>query len=401
MRIRSRSYNVPRVKVYHYTQWNNSVNPTADEDRSTTYLDNVETGYMEDVVTPQFKRKMRQGQIVNSPMTQITTFEKYSGGSLYQAFIQDNGGGKKTGFRAEGEWLGSIYQNPNRYKPAGSLDWQALRDSAVVSANAKAAANETEILATIGELNETISSLVSIFKRAVTIIIALKKLDMKRLAKEITPKELANRYMEARYAIRPLAYDVSNALKAFQTKMEPKRLTTRGVSTESGSWSDTYQTVGNMYYTVSVLRQTEQNVSARAGILHVVDHMNQLHVWGMDRIFTSAWELIPLSFVVDWFFNIGKLIAAWQPKIYQRTLASWVVVTTTTIQTCTVSSCVPLWPTSAIIEKSFTHSAMCSLITTNKVRMGSPTLPVFPDFNVRLDVLKLLDLGLIMRSLFS
>jgi intergrase/recombinase len=56
-------------------------------------------------------------------------------------------------------------------------------------------------LATAAEGRKTVESMVSIFLRLTRIIKALKKLDAKVLRNEVSPKELANRYMELRYAI--------------------------------------------------------------------------------------------------------------------------------------------------------------------------------------------------------
>lgn len=402
MRVRSSSYTYPKVVQAHIKHWGWTVNPNQDYWINDQYSDS-ETSWMEDVVTPHYRKLVASGQIINNPMHKITTFEKYTGGTYYQGLLQYSTNTPVTynGYRNEGQYLSWLYNNGLRYLTPDSLDVLTLRDLAVTTAFARASANETELLASMGELNETISSLKSIFGRAVGIIMALKRLDLKRLAKEITPKELANRYMEARYAIRPLVYDVSNILNAFSNKSKSLRMTSRGGVTETAERHDVAVVYSHTLYDVYCARQVTYTVTAKAGVLTVIEHLTQLNVWGIDRIFTSAWELIPLSFVVDWFFNVGKIIASWQPTLGQKTLASWVTVDKTIIQSCSVDHCVPKWPTTQIHEKVVNMSGMCYKITTDKERTVGLTPPVYPHLDVRLDALKLLDLGLIIRSLYS
>lgn len=400
MRIRSSTCNVPERSSHHYLQWNNSSNPTVDQEKVENILNDAETKYMEDVVTPNYRRRIASGAIINNPMKRLDTFEKFSGGAVYQAFIKDEGGGRKTGFKDTGVWKGCLYNEASRYKPVGSLSVSSVKDRAVTDAFAKCSVNEAEILATMGEMNETIASLRNIFKRAANIVLALKKFNLKRLAKECSPKELADRYMEARYALRPLVYDATNVMNALQKVVNHDRLTSRGGATETCTVTDEILLKNNMYYKIYATRNTVFTVTARAGVLASLTHVNALNVWGFDKILSSAWELVPLSFVLDWFFNVGRTIQAWEPKVGMSTLASWVTVEQTTIQTCTISRCEALWPTSSIIEKEITYSAMCYKITTNKERFTSLSPPVWPSFDVKLDTLKLLDLGLIIKNIF-
>lgn len=402
MRTRSSSYSYPKVNTKEYKAYSNSANPvTSRTDKET--INDSETSLMQDVVTPNYRRRILAGEIINNPMYKETVTEKYSGGSLDHQFLQYNSGNPSllTGFTNLGKYEGWHYSHPNRYIPAAALDHQALRDKATVDAHNKAAQNDTELLAVAGEMKETVASLQSITKRVINIIWALKKWDMKRLAKEITPKELANRYMEARYAIRPLVYDVSGILKALNNTEQNRRITARGGVTETASVSDVVLLINNTYYQVYYRRNTEISVTCRAGVLSMVDNLSKLHIWGMDRIYTSAWELIPLSFVVDWFFNVGKLIDAWQPKSCMRALASWVVEECTTIQTCSVDHCVALWPSDRVHAKYMIYSAMCYKITEQTERVVNPSLPVLPSLDVKLDTLKLLDLGIILKNLWG
>lgn len=399
MRIRQTTSSLPKTWTNHYTQWNNSSSPTAEYDQNEVFQTDVQSKYMEDVVVPGYRKLIARGAILNNPMYKTESFEKLTGGTTDMGFVQDNGGGRKTGFTVTGNWMTPIGSSIYRYLPApSSINVQQLQDIAITDAHYNASVNEMEILATMAEMKETVNSLISIFGRVAKIATALKKLNFRVLKKQLSPKELADRYMEARYAIRPMYYDAMGVIAALQKKLKHSRFTSRGGRTESDTVSDLYLIRSNTYYEVWVRRETVITVSVRAGVLADIEDLTQLQVWGADRLLTSTWEVVPLSFVLDWFFNVGKTIGSWQPSLGRTILASWIVVTTTTIQSCRVDHCVAKWPTSSIIRRDISHDAMSYKTTVTKQRSVNPNLPVLPSFDVKLDALKLLDLGMIIRN---
>jgi len=44
---------------------------------------------------------------------------------------------------------------------------------------------------------------------------------------------------------------------------------------------------------------------------------------GLSRPLTSAWELVPYSFVIDWFVGVGDWLDANQPSLASKTLCAW------------------------------------------------------------------------------
>lgn len=62
------------------------------------------------------------------------------------------------------------------------------------------------------------------------------------------------------------------------------------------------------------------------------------HIWGVDKPLTAVWQLIPFSFVVDWFTNIGKLIETFEqrkPTLNMQILNAGYSVKVVTTITCT------------------------------------------------------------------
>lgn len=406
--MRIRTSNIPDAlpSTTHYKYYSGT---TADPWRVTIdridnhYCQGGSYRYMEDVVTPNYRKRIAEGAIINNPLYRVVTDEVYAGGSFDIRLIQYSTTNPVyyTGWESVGTWYGSLYGKANQYKAPPSLDVTDLRDRAVVEAASKNKANDTQLIATIGELQETVSSLQDIFWRAIRIAKKVRSANFRALKKEITPKELANRWMEARYALRPLAYDVSQNIDAFLNDAKTKRITARGYRTESASSEDTILIHPSTDFDIYARRQVVRQIEARAGVLSYIETLSKINIWGLDQLMSSTWELIPLSFVFDWFFNLGKVIAAWEPTMGLKTLASWVVTKDTTIQTTSVSNCVAKWPTVRIHTKSFSHVCACSKTTVTTTRTPNPSVPIFPSFDVKLDGYKLLDLGIILKNILK
>jgi hypothetical protein len=57
----------------------------------------------------------------------------------------------------------------------------------------------------------------------------------------------------------------------------------------------------------------EQTVKVRANILYEIDNRQHFGL-SFQEIPIAVWELLPYSFVADWFFNIGDYVQAITPK---------------------------------------------------------------------------------------
>lgn len=365
---------------------------------------------MEDFVTPDYHRRIRQGQIINNPMSKQTVIQENSVGTFDWDLIQytlsctpqkkifsgsrDHGPASSLVLHGALGW-GSLMTTP-------ALSVQDVMDIATTAAWSKQQVNEAMILASLGELKETVSSITGIIKRAIGILKALKRFQLKVLVKEISPKELQNRYMEARYALRPLVYDVTQIIAAFNASKAGKRMTTRGYAADTSSSVRT-GVVGysNTYVKCLLDQSVQRSVSARSGVMSAVKKISSLQIWGGDQILGTMWELTPLSFIVDWFFNVAKTISALSPTRNLQYLASWIVVEDTILQTSQIAESVPLWPTTRIEEKSFSATGGISRTTVTKYRVVNPQVSVLPSFTLNLDAWKILDLAIILKNILK
>lgn len=357
-----------------------------------------------DIVTPDYKRRSAAGEIINNPMSSVLEQEWPPVAVPFSRHILNNDGTNPTRF------TGSTYTGSSMMLSSDLLDYfgqptevadsiESLKAQAVTQAHAGTSASEISALMVAAESQKTIGSMASIMYDVYRIVKAARKLDFAYIRKQLSYDELENRYMELRYALRPLMYDAAgitnanNALSIYQRK----RQTSRGFQAYSFSDKDTIEVVdGSRTYTVE--RSVKVDANIRAGVLSQVE-VSALNVWGLDQPLETLWEVIPFSFIIDWFINIGDTIAAWTPNYGVKELASWVTVekTVTYLNKVVSSKNTAAWSYS----DSYDITGQKSLIRITKDRTVNPSLSYYPRSKVRLDALKLLDLTAISRGLLG
>jgi hypothetical protein len=246
--------------------------------------------------------------------------------------------------------------------------------------------------------------MVDIFKRLLKIQRGLKSrgfyylLDSKRTLRKM--KTYAELWMEARYAIRPLFFDAVSILNAAYNRREiGDRLTFRGGERVTETDTLTTERV-NTGFTFLVEGTVQRTVNVRAGVLACIQNLTPMNNWGFDSIGESIWELLPYSFVIDWFLNVGKTIAALTPEGGLRTLASWYVVEDTILRKATVTDSYRTDCQTQDISCVYDITgASVQYLTVQKYRRPDPKLSWYPTFKLRLDPKKLLDLVIMVSQL--
>lgn len=170
-----------------------------------------------------------------------------------------------------------------------------------------------EALASIAPDLDALTSLLEAHKTVAMILQARKR--AKRLISEAlkggkrTAQAAAEAWLEWRYGWRILHYDMKAAEKALKEPILPRIIT--GSSGESFTQSlvrtDLQGYNGperTQVRTVNIAEDVSIRVHAAVKVKHST--LNVL----MD-VPTTAWELVPFSFVADWFVSVGDCLAAW------------------------------------------------------------------------------------------
>lgn len=363
-----------------------------------------------DVNTPNFHARMKRGEIINNPLSIITTVASETPRNITQSFGQYDDGSNcgyhyiQYGQRAASAKLGSA-TDPDSYLAQPDINVESLKSQAVMQAHANIEQSKAMILSTLGEAEETIRFIASTLARLVKIYKAIRRLDVRALKGELSPKELADRYMEYRYAIRPMIFDVSNMLEAIASMKSdsPRRQTYRSRKVESDNNSigvTDWPTTSN-WIQYSYTASTHREVIASAGILTDIEIVSNLNIWGLDSIVESAWDLTPFSFIVDWFFNVGTTLAAWTPEAGVKDLASWVTVEDTVTSVKTLVSARPLGDPDHDYESVSESGGSIHLMRKSYTRTPNPSRSIFPSFTLNLNALKLLDLAIILKKIMA
>lgn len=185
---------------------------------------------------------------------------------------------------------------------------------------------------------------------------------------------ISNLYLVGRMGLLPLLSDLEGACKFLSKKYSP-RLTARGSQTLNGiaqavmpvddfggvKWAVTLQTTKAWTIRYGILYESSDAGRAVAGL-------------GLSRPLTTAWNLLPWSFVADWFLNVGAWLDAVQPSLASRNLCAWASTSETTVHTATVAGS----KTHSNSIQDWSASWNGQLVRTNIVKSRSPWTPTVP-----------------------
>lgn len=159
-------------------------------------------------------------------------------------------------------------------------------------------------------LAKTIKSVASIGRRAASDARSMR-------TKRPLSERFSQKWLEYRYGWMPLIYDMEDAVKAL-SMAENKMARGRATYSETGSvtevWTASSTATRSDWSEVLTFERVHRGWAAAE-----FDIMSSR--FGLDPIRT-AWELVPFSFVMDWFVQVGDFIEATSPFGAGRTLGS-------------------------------------------------------------------------------
>lgn len=287
-----------------------------------------------DVVVKNFKKRSAAGEVFINPMTSFRSNRSTTFGprSYYVNYTTGTPPGNKI---CAYQYDQTVPASPAALTAQGSqvnhlavsIGLQNLKTLAGTAATANIDNPTFDGATFIGELRETIHYMrnpLAALNKAVEEARHWKR-RKRKFDHKSTSEYIADNWLSYRYSIRPLMNDVKNAAEAVARTVlnaEPVRKTARGSASETGQLS-TSGTVGGAYnYTTT----TTATYSVRAGVLYELTRSPNTFGIGTERLGIVGWELIPLSFVADWFFNVGTFVEAITPVAGVKRLGSWTTV---------------------------------------------------------------------------
>lgn len=366
---------------------------------------------MWDEVNTNFLKRRAAGELFNNPKYKVSyelTNEPYA-------------------YEASGTYLGQPCQMKKAFEVNGSgvswppffadtiaieewlVQFEGERDVAIASAWANVDESELASLASLGEMPETVAWINSLLYRGIRLLKWFrKKQNLLKTLKGLTSKQrldaVSNLWLELRYAVRPLVFEMQAAVKALQKAIkENTRKTARGLyRTETSEESSSVQVCHQV--NLDVLCVSQRHSEYRGGVLYSIDEdvNGILAIWGLDKPLEAIYELTFLSFVLDWFFNVGSIISAWEGQAGLTPLISWVSEKHRIVCSAEGVGASPIPAYASQVAKYGTLGfGKKQVVLTVERRVPSPPRPIIPTLRVNLDVSKTLDLAFIGRNILS
>jgi hypothetical protein len=294
---------------------------------------------MVDYVTPNFRKAIASGAIINNPVSYEKSSLQAEGGGFIRAVHPDDPenvyeyiGGSITQTGVTYCWNFSEVGHLNVDSTA-SVDAAKFYAVANIDSTPYAFLEDTfEIRETLRFLRNPIGSLVKLSKEFKKVV------KTKRKSKSVphVAKAISDVWLEYRFAFSPLLRSVDDAIDYLHKDLAktPERRTARGFSKSELRKSGTF--FGRTYNHVASPtwhfdRSTQRRVEVRAGILYAVSNpvdgvRFDLGIRNKD-IPETIWAIMPYSFMVDRVANISKSIRGLtnllDPNV--EVLAGWVV----------------------------------------------------------------------------
>lgn len=208
------------------------------------------------------------------------------------------------------------------YQSTWEVPWEALgkRDpsSNVVQDSINRALNDVKdqnvnygVL--LGELTESVGLIVTTGVKILTALKKARKGDFKGAAKilglnEPLSKTVSGKHLELQFGWLPMLNDVAAVYNDIVTKSKGIKLTGRGSSSTTMDEIVSLTRVGGTLWGVEIHRKITEEAFTRLDYSLSDANINKLASRGLLNPLEVAWELIPFSFVVDYFVSIGSAI---------------------------------------------------------------------------------------------
>lgn len=299
---------------------------------------------MTDFVTPGYKKASSEGQIVNTWMWATTDERALSGsGPRFQTDVP-NGSGGFTNYWGDLQgpgWSSGALTSPISKPGTASPSIDSLMDITKTRCFGNIDKPDFQSAVTLGEIKETIGFLSNPFKTGLRLAETLNG-KLRRagvfnrsvnLDKRKIRNDLASGYLAFQYGLKPLVKEIVGILETLRVQLDqkPKRETARakGELRHSNSWT-AQESFSGINYTATYTY--ERTVTIRCGILYenLAATTTDSDIWGIrpKDIPLALWQVSSLSFVVDWFVNVGDFISALTPSAGTRTLSMWITTVT-------------------------------------------------------------------------
>ena len=333
-RVRTSNNIVPGVRTYKETTFAGSVTTLL------TYPGALEVGESKrttDVVTPDYRRKIERGEIINNPFMMLSIKK----GHYYSGYLVQRNSGTGTAIK--------YYESDTTYAspptPGSSeVGWWDCSDILMeAGTKAKAGVGQPDVTG-LQELAESDQTLRLLDLRLRNVGKEVKRLTdnerrflarnwnkfssvygQRAAAHSVSAASIfANNWLKWRYGILPGMNLVTDVIVG--SSIRTARATSRGfASTTLRDQTSTSVDNGGNFFTDTFTIREHVTATMRAGILYSNNFGMMPNSWGLDssNLIPTLWEVTPYSHVADWAYNVGDYLRSVSPKAWVDHLAHW------------------------------------------------------------------------------
>jgi hypothetical protein len=216
--------------------------------------------------------------------------------------------------------LDGVYSFRNWHEPSFSdnewaayLALQDVENNLEIKALGKIADAKVNVAVAYAEAHKTSDLIYSTARRIDRAYRAFRRGDLKGVARNlnITPKKLHNSWLEYKYGWMPLLMDVKGAAEFFaqQHVVRPPRFKVTCKTVLHRDYFRTFKYAawgGAADDATGTEHDTRDFVATLCAWCELSSpHLSELQQLGLTNPALVAWELVPFSFVFDWFISVG------------------------------------------------------------------------------------------------
>lgn len=342
-----------------------------------------------DVVTPNYRRRIANGEIIINAYTneRISLFD--SGNGVRTRANNPNPDGSYLINKRDGPQLTWMMNVANRSLTTLELippgDVHRLMTLAGTKARANVGKADAEILVMLAELRKTFVTLLNPLNNLDRLLSNLQRARRGASRTLSLINYLASEWLKYRYGIMPILYDIQGIVKALEREVGKGIRVARGSESLSVERVDPPATWAHGDIDTTYLDTYTDLVEVRAGLVYSAElKVRDFLGVNLRSIPSAGWELIPFSFVVDWLFNVQQFIAALSSFGLVDEKGGYLVTTRTkTASRATIGSTVARNPTASTLERGC--SGTRTIIERVKTRItGCPGAGLSPKIDFSL-----------------
>jgi len=370
---------------------------------------NADVRTMTDTVVPGFKKLVAKGHIFMNPYSQLKDDRSTTVVNL------GFGPHPSWGTREISGSLACEWSIPPSYPAWFDQRVADAKARTLLRAHSKVASEEFLALVTVAEAHKTASMLAKPFSVAQKLLEQMVRRKATLVSKGLTALSAASAaWLEYRFGWRPVIQDIQGIAKAWYDAYDQHETPVRRVARASDKnivWIS-HGNVSKMSRPgtteVTMVADYERAALVSSGVLYQLQDENLGTATArrmglrLSDVPASAWELVPYSFVVDRFVDVGVWLNAITPKPGVSILGSWTVVRDQKFNFHKLTNVRIDVATAPATSYSHTDGGVFNERIITVQRSANPSLPPLPTVNYRdLNLSQMVDHVALLNGLFK